>query len=147
MITDTVVERRYSAEELELVKALGEQAAVALHNAQQFETLERHSGALAERARREALVNSTSLELSSSLEVEKVLETTARRFEELIGASAGCDLYRIEGEELVCVASVMGGAHCREWSGKRVSLADWRTDRLAIETRAPVSWTRSTTLG
>ncbi len=138
VITDTVAERRYSAEELELVKALGEQAAVALHNAQQFETLERHSGALAERARREALVNSTSLELSSSLEVEKVLETTARRFEELIGASAGCDLYRIEGDELVCVASVMGGVHCGEWSGKRVSLADWRTDRLAIETRAPV---------
>ncbi len=70
--------------------------------------------------------------------MEKVLETTARRFEELIGASAGCDLYRIEGEELVCVASVMDGAHCRQWSGKRLSLADWRTDRLAIETRTPV---------
>ena len=51
VITDIVTERRYSAEELELVEALGVQAAVALHNAQQFETLERHSRALAERER------------------------------------------------------------------------------------------------
>ena len=92
---------------------------------------------LTEQTRRQSLVTTMSRELSSSLEVETVLETTARRFAELLDI-AGCVVYRLAGDELVCVVSVEDGARLHDRAGRRVGLAERCADRTAIETRAPV---------
>ncbi len=138
VITETEFEARYSDDDLELVRALGEQAAVAIRNARLFEDLEKRRDELAVRGRRETLVNELSRELSSMREVEAVLETTARRFVELFSVTACCDIYRLDGDSLVDVMSFVGDTRCHEWDGKRVALSEWHADRRVIETHEPI---------
>jgi diguanylate cyclase (GGDEF)-like protein len=138
VITETEFEARYSDDDLELVRTLGEQAAVAIRNARLFEDLEKRSDELAVQARRAALVNELSRELSSMREVDAVLETTARRFVELFSVTASCDIYRLDGDSLVDVMSFAGDTRCHEWDGKRLPLSEWHADRRVIETHEPL---------
>jgi diguanylate cyclase (GGDEF)-like protein len=39
---------------------------------------------------------------------------------------------------MLCLASVLGGAHDASWVGQRIDLADWPSERLAFESERPV---------
>jgi diguanylate cyclase (GGDEF)-like protein/excisionase family DNA binding protein len=84
------------------------------------------------------LLFETSLELASSLELDEVLQSAARRLTATLGIP-GCDIYRLEGAgTIACLVSTMGGANDASWVGKRIALADWACERSAIETARPV---------
>ena len=84
------------------------------------------------------LLFETSLELASSLELDEVLHSAARR----VGAALqipDCDIYRLEGNErLVCLASSAEGVLDESWAGRQIYLDDWPCERLALETRRAV---------
>jgi diguanylate cyclase (GGDEF)-like protein/excisionase family DNA binding protein len=93
----------------------------------------RHTG------ERYQLLYETSLELASSLEPTEVLQSAARRLTAALRIP-DCDIYRLDdGARLVCLASVLGGIYDDSWVGQKLSLADWPCDRLALESRSPVS--------
>jgi len=80
-----------------------EQAAVAMHNSRMYENLRKQNEELALRERRQALVNESSMELSSSLETDAVLLAAARRLTAIVGVSA-CQIFKlVNDEEIVCV--------------------------------------------
>jgi diguanylate cyclase (GGDEF)-like protein/excisionase family DNA binding protein len=80
------------------------------------------------------LLLDTSLELSSTLELDEVLQSAARRLTATLGIP-DCDIYRLEeGDRMVCLASAFYGAYDGSWVGKEIRLADWSLDRAAVET-------------
>ncbi len=81
----------------------------------------------------------TSLELASSLEPVEVLQSAARRLTAALRIP-DCDIYSLDdGERLVCLASVLGGVYDDTWVGHELPLTEWPTDRLALESRSPVT--------
>ena len=94
-----------------------------------------HSG------KRYQVLYETGLELASSLEPSEVLQSAARRLTAALKIP-DCDIYRLDdGERLVCLASVLDGVYDDTWVGRELSLADWSRDRLALESRSPVTIT------
>ncbi len=80
------------------------------------------------------LLLDTSLELSSTIELDEVLQSAARRLTTTL-AIPDCDIYRLEeGDRLVCLASAFNGAYDGGWVGKEVHLSDWGLDRMAVDT-------------
>lgn len=139
VIGETERERRFTAEELELAQGLAIQASVAVHNAHLYRDLERRNEELAARARRERLLNELSLELSSSLDLRKVLESASQRISTILDAS-GCDIYSYEDEDsLVCRAACLNGEILEEWAGRRLSLQEYGASRRAIAERRTVA--------
>jgi len=89
--------------------------------------------------RRYRLLFETGLELASSLELGEVLQSAARRLSAVLQIP-DCDIYRLEGgERMVCLASTVGGVYDASWVGQELRLDDWPRDRLALETRGPVT--------
>ena len=85
------------------------------------------------------LLYETSLDLASSLELAEVLQSAARRLSTALQIP-DCDIYRLDGDErLVCLASTVGGVYDASWVGQELPLADWPCDRLAVESRQPVT--------
>jgi len=85
------------------------------------------------------LLYETSLDLTSSLEPAEVLQSAARRLTAALQIR-DCDIYRLEGEQrLVCVASAAEGVCDDSWVGQEPSLADWPIERLALESRSPIT--------
>ena len=139
VLGETKRERRYSAEELEVAQGLAIQAAVAVHNARVYRDIQSKNDELVARARRERLLNDLSLELSSSLDLDKVLESAARRISAILDAS-GCDIYSCEDDDsLVCRAACLNGEIVESWVGQRFSLREWTASRQAIAERATVA--------
>ncbi len=139
VLGETTRERRYTAEELDVAQGLAIQAAVAVHNAHIYQDMQSQNEELAARALRERLLNELSLELSSSLDLRRVLEAAARRICTILGAS-GCDIYSCEGEDtLVCQAASVNGEIVEEWAGRRFSLGEWTASRRAIAERTSVT--------
>ena len=139
VLGETTRERRYTSEELDVAQGLAIQAAVAVHNAHIYQDVQRQNEELAARALRERLLNELSLELSSSLDLRRVLESASRRICAILGAS-GCDIYSCEGEDtLVCQAAYANGEIVEEWAGRRFSLGDWRASGRAIAERTSVA--------
>ena len=66
-----------------------------------------------------------SLQLSATLELDVVIAATARSLRES-GGFTECDVFMIEGSELVCAASLVEGDEYPEWIGKRLPLDEWR---------------------
>ena len=63
------------------------------------------------------LLYDTSLELASSLDLDHVLQSAARRLIATLGIP-DCDIYRLEGDgTIVCLASMLGGASDTSWVG------------------------------
>jgi diguanylate cyclase (GGDEF)-like protein len=115
-----------SFEPLEPLLALAQIAAQAIVNARQFRDLQ-------DGARRLALVNEAGLDLSSSLDVERVLAKTAERLCEVIDVPR-CDVYlRDDAETVHCVASFTGGVKDMARLGRRFSLAEWDLTRAVLE--------------
>ena len=120
-------QRRFSADDLK--KALGEGTS-------------RCAACCAPSARAEQryqLLLETSLELASTLDLDEVLRSAARR----LGATLqipDCDVYRYEGDgRMVCLASAFDGVYEASSAGYEFLLEDWPCDRLAVETRRVVA--------
>ena len=77
VIVETARERRFTAEEVELVSGIGEQAAAALHNAKLYRELER-------RQRETELLNEIARRVTSTLRVEDIAETTVAELHRLV---------------------------------------------------------------
>jgi diguanylate cyclase (GGDEF)-like protein len=113
-----------------LLRGLAQIAAQAIANARMCATLD--DGAA--RLRR---VNEAGLELASNLDLNRVFEAAARRLCHVAGVDS-CDVYTLEGRDLLCVASVVREARDEDWRGSRLTLDDWRASRLAVESRSVV---------
>jgi diguanylate cyclase (GGDEF)-like protein/excisionase family DNA binding protein len=85
------------AEDLELIRGLGQVAAHALENATLFEQIERRSRVLREMA-------SLGTEVAQATDLDAVLRTVAERLMTVVDA-ADCDIYRLANAALRCVAS------------------------------------------
>jgi len=96
--------------------------------------------AAGERAeQRYQLLLDTSLELASTLDLDEVLQSAARRLSAALEIP-DCDIYRLEGtERMVCVASAIDGVCDASWVGQEFRLDDWPCERLALETRRAVT--------
>jgi diguanylate cyclase (GGDEF)-like protein/excisionase family DNA binding protein len=85
------------------------------------------------------LLLETSLELASTLDLDEVLQSAARR----LGAALkipDCDIYRLEDDgRIVCLASTVDGVCDTSWVGHEISLDDWPCARLAIATQRTVT--------
>ena len=85
------------------------------------------------------LLLETSLELASTLDLDEVLQSAARR----LGAALripDCDIYRLEDDgRIVCLASTVEGVCDTSWVGHEIDLDDWPCDRLAIATHCTVT--------
>ena len=139
VLGETTRERRYTSEELDVAQGLAIQAAVAVHNAHVYQNVQRQNEELASRALRERLLNELSLELSSSLDLRRVLESASRRICTILDAS-GCDIYSCEGEDtLVCQAAYVNGEIVEKRAGRRLSLKDWTASCRAIAERTTVA--------
>jgi len=89
--------------------------------------------------KRYQLLYETSLELASTLEPTEVLQSAARRLTAALQIP-DCDIYRLaEGERLVCLAAVLSDVYDDSWVGTELALADWASERRAIESRSPVA--------
>jgi GAF domain-containing protein len=118
-------------ERTDLLHSLAQVAAGALANATLFDELDRS-------AERMALVSEVSFELSSSLDLEDVLLSTARRLCAIAGAPM-CDIYTLrEGAMLESVTSIDDGVVDTSWQGRRFPLGEWSAMRLAAESCEPV---------
>jgi diguanylate cyclase (GGDEF)-like protein/excisionase family DNA binding protein len=115
-------QRRFLAEDLEQVLSEG-----ASGDGDRVVTGERAE-------QRYQLLFETSLELASTLDLDEVLQSAARR----LGAALeipDCDIYRLAGtDRMVCLASTVDGIYDGSWVGYEIHLPDWPTDRLAVET-------------
>ena len=118
-------ERRFHAEDLRLRPAAGEAASSPAH---------------ADAERRYQLLLDTSVELGSSLDLDDVLQSAARRLGSALDIP-DCDFYRLEGDDrLVCVASSTKGRFDGAWTGREFSLRDWGSARTAIQERRAVAY-------
>ncbi len=86
--------------------------------------------------RRMALVSESALELTSSLDLQATLLTTARRLCEGVGVGE-CEIAVIEGNDLHTLMRVHGGEIDERWMGQRLPLADAAVTREVIETKRP----------
>ncbi len=125
--------RAFTPDIVATAEGIGHMTALALENARHFDRLRTMNTELEVRAQREALVSEASLELTSSLDLERVLTATAFRFASCLSATA-CDIYRLEGDELICIASVLDGIPYEARIGTRRSLAEWKSAGLAVKT-------------
>jgi diguanylate cyclase (GGDEF)-like protein/excisionase family DNA binding protein len=90
--------------------------------------------------RRYQLLMDTSVELASSLDLDAVLQSAARRLGSALDIP-DCDFYRLEGDDtLVCVASSTKGRFDGVWAGREFSLREWNSARLAIDERRAVAF-------
>jgi diguanylate cyclase (GGDEF)-like protein len=114
----------------DLLRGLAQIAAQAIANA-------RVHAALDDGAARLRQINDAGLELSSDLDLGRVLETVARRVCDVAGVDS-CDVYTLDDHELRCAASLTSGARDEDWLGSRLHLEDWRASRLAVESRSVI---------
>jgi len=115
------------AEDLELIRGLGLVAAHALENASLFEQIERRSRVLREMA-------SLGTEVAQATDLDAVLRTAAERLMTVIDA-ADCDIYRLSGGALRCVASYDRSGFDARPIGKVFDMDAYPTTAAAIFSR------------
>jgi diguanylate cyclase (GGDEF)-like protein/excisionase family DNA binding protein len=97
-----------------------------------------HVAAVERAEQRYQLLLDTSLELASTLDLDEVLLSAARRLTATLKIP-DCDIYRFDGDgRMICVAAALGGVYDATWVGHELHLDDWPCERLAIETRHPI---------
>ena len=85
------------------------------------------------------LLFETSIELASTLELDDVLQSAARRLSAALDIP-DCDIYRFGDDgHLVCLASSAAGVFDESWAGRELYLDEWPCYRAALETRRAVS--------
>jgi diguanylate cyclase (GGDEF)-like protein/excisionase family DNA binding protein len=94
----------------------------------------------ADAERRYQLLLETSLELASSLDLEDVLQSAARRLGSALDIP-DCDFYELDGtDSVVCVASSSNGCFDDVWTGKTFSLDEFPSAREAVRERRAVAF-------
>jgi GAF domain-containing protein len=86
--------------------------------------------------RRMALVSESALELTSSLDLQATLLTTARRLCEGVRVNE-CEITVVEGDQLHTLMRVSDGEVDEAWMGQRLALADAAVTQEVIETKRP----------
>jgi diguanylate cyclase (GGDEF)-like protein/excisionase family DNA binding protein len=113
----------------DVVIGLAQVASQAIANAALYRQLD-------DNLRRMALVSESALELTSSLDLQATLLTTARRLCQGIGVGE-CEIAVIEGNDLHTLMRVRGGEVSERWMGRRLPLADAAVTLEVIETKRP----------
>ena len=94
----------------------------------------------ADAEQRYQLLLETSLELASSLDLDDVLQSAARRLGSALDIP-DCDFYEFDGPDtVVCVASSSKGCFDDVWTGRVFSLDDFPSARLAVQERRAVAF-------
>jgi GAF domain-containing protein/anti-sigma regulatory factor (Ser/Thr protein kinase) len=89
----------FSANEIELLKTFADQAVIAVENVRLFNELQARTGELTQSVEKLTALGEVSRAVSSTLDVETVLDTIVSRASQLAGA-AGCSIYEYdEGAE------------------------------------------------
>jgi GAF domain-containing protein len=89
----------FSDSEIELLKTFADQAVIAVENVRLFKELEARTGELTQSVEKLTALGEVSRALSSTLDVETVLDTIVSRASQLAGG-AGCSIYEYdEGAE------------------------------------------------
>jgi GAF domain-containing protein/anti-sigma regulatory factor (Ser/Thr protein kinase) len=89
----------FSDNEIELLKTFADQAVIAVENVRLFKALETRTGELTQSVEQLTALGEVSRAVSSTLDVETVLDTIVSRASQLAGA-AGCSIYEYdEGTE------------------------------------------------
>ncbi|HTX67810.1 MAG TPA: GAF domain-containing protein [Thermoleophilia bacterium] len=111
------------------VLGLAQLAGQAIANAALYRQLDQN-------LRRVALVSESAMELTSYLDLQTTLLTTAKRLCESVGVDE-CEITVIEGTELHTLMRVAGGEVDEKWIGQRMALEDAAVTREVIETKRP----------
>jgi signal transduction histidine kinase len=91
--------RPFSDSEIELLKTFADQAVIAVENVRLFKELQARTGELTQSVEKLTALGEVSRAVSSTLDVETVLDTIVSRASQLAGA-AGCSIYEYdEGAE------------------------------------------------
>jgi diguanylate cyclase (GGDEF)-like protein/excisionase family DNA binding protein len=114
---------------LDLIRNVGRLLAGSFEKAMLVERLEAGN-------RRMALISESSLELTSSLDLEATLLATARRLCAGVGVSE-CEITVIEGDLLHTLMRVSEGEVDEAWMGQCLPLAEAGVTREVIETKRP----------
>ena len=140
----------FTEEERRLLEGIVRQAAIALENARLYEQItglaadlevrvQERTGELARKAQELTFLYQASVALSSSLEVEEVLEGLAQQAALVVGA-VDCTICELQDDALVVVASYRNPT--LPWRdpqiGRRYLLADYPATREAIEKGQPL---------
>ncbi len=131
-------------EQMDLLSSLGNQAAIAIENARLYETAQQE---LAERREAEEAIRrhgeelsallDTAQALSSSLELEQVLETMARKAKELMQAD-GSRIYLLEPDGETLKPLVVLGDHAEVIMGTPLSVGQGIIGEVAATGRAEI---------
>ena len=129
VLVETRDDRRFSEHELELARGLGEQAAVAIHNARLYQRLERQNGTLG------ALLGSSQA-LTSTVVLEEVLHRLAAVAAEALHAPS-CYIYEYDapGDAILwrCEFHTQQGRRDPDPPGTRYPLDDYPWDRDVLD--------------
>jgi GAF domain-containing protein len=87
--------RPFSDSEIALLKTFADQAVIAVENVRLFKALEARTGELTQSVEKLTALGEVSRAVSSTLEVETVLDTIVSRASQLAGA-AGCSIYEYD---------------------------------------------------
>jgi signal transduction histidine kinase len=85
----------FSDNEIELLKTFADQAVIAVENVRLFKELQARTGELTQSVEKLTALGEVSQALSSTLDVETVLDTIVSRASQLAGA-AGCSIYEYD---------------------------------------------------
>ncbi len=85
----------FSDNEIELLKTFADQAVIAVENVRLFKELEARTGELTQSVEKLTALGEVSRAVSSTLDVETVLDTIVSRASQLAGA-AGCSIYEYD---------------------------------------------------
>jgi diguanylate cyclase (GGDEF)-like protein/excisionase family DNA binding protein len=119
-------QRRFLPDDLE--RALGDRSRTSAGPMPRDDAEQRHK-----------LLLDTSLELASTLDLDEVLQSAARRLSATLQIR-DCDIYRLaDTDRLVCLASTIDGVYDASWVGQQIRQQEWPCKWLAIETRHAVT--------
>ena len=126
VLTETGRERHFTSAELELAAALGEQAAIAMHNATMFRRQEEQTARLASLLESSRAVATTAC-------LEDALAIVAQRACEALG-SPQIVIYEHDVDANATVALALFESEPTGWEGlgRRFSLEDWPVDRRIL---------------
>jgi len=120
-------ERRFTDDEIELARGIGEQAAVAIANGRSHAQLE-------EALARMTLMTEAGLEFSSSLDLDETLLAVGRRLCDAVGVP-NCDINVLRGDRVECLMSVVDGQCDLSWTGTSSPIADYSAGHEVIYER------------
>ena len=134
VFVETEYERHFTRDEREIAQALGEQAAIAMRNAQVMSRLQEQNRRL------DSLLGSTKA-ITSSVDLEEVLETVARTAAEAVD----CQQCQIQEFDAAANTVTVAAIYAREYEPltfeslrKTFSLNDEPEERAIIEGKIPV---------